>query len=140
MMRAAVVDASVAVKWLVHEPDSDAAIRLASFDLTAPSLLLAECANALWAKVQRRELDPGQAREGNDALRVSSVKLVPLSEVIDRAMELALELQHPIYDCCYLAVAIRDSVPIVTADRRFIHVLRAHATYAERVVPLNEVE
>ena len=52
-----IVDASVAVKWFVEEPDSDRARQLefADEDLIAPDLALAEVGNALWKKAVRRE-------------------------------------------------------------------------------------
>jgi predicted nucleic acid-binding protein len=49
----AVVDASVALKWYVAETDSGAALGFLQqhqSDLTAPTLLLTEFANALWKK------------------------------------------------------------------------------------------
>ena len=49
-----VVDASVAVKWLVTEPDSDIARELAAGgdDLHAPRLMTSEIANTLWRKTR----------------------------------------------------------------------------------------
>lgn len=38
---------------------------------------------------------------------------------IDAALQLAIDLNHPIYDCLYLALAIRLDTHVVTADRRF---------------------
>ena len=43
-----VIDASVAIKWVVAEPDSQTALALFRHRLFAPDLLVAECANALW--------------------------------------------------------------------------------------------
>jgi predicted nucleic acid-binding protein len=34
-------------------------------------------------------------------------------------MDLALALGHPVYDCLYLALAIRENTHVVTADVRF---------------------
>jgi predicted nucleic acid-binding protein len=46
-----VIDASVAVKWVVREPDSDAADALLDdIELIAPVLWLAEAANVLWRR------------------------------------------------------------------------------------------
>ena len=52
----AIVDASVAVKWVVPEIGSDQAAALATYRLSAPDLLDAECANVLWVKVTRAEI------------------------------------------------------------------------------------
>ena len=58
-----VVDASVAVKWLVAEEDSDAADRLLAGgdDLHAPRLMASEIANALWRKARMGEIERGRA-------------------------------------------------------------------------------
>ena len=37
-----------------------------------------------------------------------------------RATAMALDLDHAIYDCFYLALAEREDAPLVTADRRFL--------------------
>jgi predicted nucleic acid-binding protein len=42
-----VIDASVAVKWVVPEPESDRAEALLDHPLVGPDLLFAECANVL---------------------------------------------------------------------------------------------
>jgi predicted nucleic acid-binding protein len=61
-VRTLVVDASVAVKWVVEEPRTEEALLLrATSRLLAPDLLVAECANILWKKVQRQELTPQEA-------------------------------------------------------------------------------
>jgi predicted nucleic acid-binding protein len=66
-----VVDASVAVKWLVTEALSDEAARLPDMELTliAPELLFAEATNALWAMQARRYHESGFRRGGERAER-----------------------------------------------------------------------
>lgn len=63
-MRGFVVDASVAIKWLVDEPLSDLAAKLVDdgLPLVAPDLIYAEAANALWAIACRGRICPGSAR------------------------------------------------------------------------------
>jgi predicted nucleic acid-binding protein len=50
-MKELVIDASVAVKWVVEEPGTQEALLLRQHRLLAPDLLVAECANILWKKV-----------------------------------------------------------------------------------------
>ena len=59
-----VVDASVAVKWLVVEEDTDVAQQLATgeLDLHAPRLMASEVANALWSKARAGEIECRTAR------------------------------------------------------------------------------
>ena len=61
-MTRAVIDASVAVKLLVDEDGADQAmIVYRTFELLAPELLLAECANIIWKKTRRGELTAPEA-------------------------------------------------------------------------------
>jgi predicted nucleic acid-binding protein len=46
--------------------------------------------------------------------------LVPVAELLPRAIDLAFDLQHPIYDCIYLALAEREKAALITADLRLI--------------------
>lgn len=136
-MRALVVDASVAVKWVVEEAGSEAAATLVDADLAAPSLLLAECANVLWAKVRRGELAGQEAIERLQLLRASPLELFPLESLGERALELALELHHPAYDSFYLALAERLGRPLVTDDRRLYKVTRGHPSFEAAVLLLD---
>ena len=61
-METIVVDASIAIKWVVAEEGTDTAVDLRlRFHFAAPDLLIPECANILWKKVQRGELTRDEA-------------------------------------------------------------------------------
>ena len=45
---------------------------------------------------------------------------VPAADLIPQAFEFATRIQHPVYDCLYLALAVREDTHVVTADRRFV--------------------
>ena len=61
-MKTFVVDASIAIKWVVEEAGTTQALALRkNARLIAPDLLVAECANILWKKTQRGELSPEEA-------------------------------------------------------------------------------
>ena len=115
------VDASVVTKWFVPEPFSEEA-RLVldhSVDLHAPDLLLAEFANTIWKKVRRGEiLDSGPYMDAVVGLG-EIVELHPMYGLISRAGQLAREIDHPVYDCLYLACAEATDSVLVTADRKF---------------------
>jgi predicted nucleic acid-binding protein len=113
-----VVDASVAVKWLVPESRSDAAeaVLTATDDLLAPDILLVEVANALWKKVSRREVTTAEATEILDVLRTTRLELQPTGPLLNRALELGVALDHPVYDCVYLALAEVTRGRLVTDD------------------------
>jgi len=118
-----VIDASVAALWVLPQPGSERAAALRSQDrLIAPTLVAAEIGSALWKAARRGDLSRADALAALDvALRHFDV-LVPLEEQRARALELAIDLQHPIYDCFYLALAARERCPYITADKRLLKV------------------
>jgi predicted nucleic acid-binding protein len=133
-----IVDASVAVKWVVSETGSDeAAALLDQGRLGAPGLWLSEASNALWAKVMRRQLTPDEAGRQAADLAEAPVVTIALAGLLPIAMKLALELEHPIYDCFYLSAAIQRDTHVVTADRRFFDKASGQPALADRVRILN---
>ena len=139
MIEAAVVDASVAVKWVIGEAGGDAAARLAGKQLSAPDILLAECGSALWAKARRGEIAEDEAVSALAALRRAPVVLTPIPVLVTDALRLALLIGHPIYDCLYLALSLQTRSPMVTADRRFAAALARHDELAACVVLLDQL-
>jgi predicted nucleic acid-binding protein len=116
-----VLDASVAIKWFAPEVLSkEAESLLDSGDaLFAPDLLLVECGNIIWKKVRLGELDRSDGDAALAALRSGPIDLVDTRPLVERALHLAHELKHPVYDCLYLATAEAVDGLVVTADRRF---------------------
>jgi predicted nucleic acid-binding protein len=114
-----VIDASVTLKWVIDEPRTEAALALSDEQLLAPELWLAEAANALWRHVRLGELTAVQALARMEELRNAPVATVPIEPLVSEALRLATELLHPVYDCLYLALAIRYDTYVVTDDRRF---------------------
>lgn len=113
-----VIDASVAIKWVVGEPNSDRAVLLRRKQLFAPDLLIAECANILWKKVRRSELSGAEAILAARLLQRADIQLEPMRRLLEPATRLSLALDHPAYDCTYLALAETLSCAMVTADER----------------------
>lgn len=114
----AVIDSSVAVKWFVAEDDAALSLDLRSLPLTAPDLILAECANVFWKKVRRSQYRAADAARAVSILEVSNIALVPCKGLAVRALELSIALEHPTYDCFYLALAEQRQLPVVTADAK----------------------
>jgi predicted nucleic acid-binding protein len=115
-----VVDASVAVKWVVPEQGSKEAELLLDHGLVAPDLLFAECANILWKKVRRGELTGDEAEIAGQTLEQADLTIVSARAYVIRATAIAVELDHPAYDGIYLAVAEALQLRLVTADDRLI--------------------
>ena len=128
------VDASVAIKWVFEEQDHEAALGLAGSERTlhAPSLILTETANVIWRKWRQDHLD---IRSGERALlKVAEIldQIHRSEDLLQSAMTIAFELEHPVYDCVYLACAMRENTALITADRR-LHRVVAGTRLADRV-------
>ncbi|MBV9585989.1 MAG: type II toxin-antitoxin system VapC family toxin [Alphaproteobacteria bacterium] len=114
-----VIDASVAVKWVLPEPRTEAALALRNEQLIAPALWLAEAANALWRHVRLGELTGEQALALMAELEKAPVASFPIEPHITPALEIAARAGHPVYDCVYLALALHRDTHVMTDDRRF---------------------
>jgi predicted nucleic acid-binding protein len=134
-----IVDASVAIKWVVEEDDSDAAHTLAGREMHAPDLIWIECANILWKKTVAGDLTLAEAAIILKELRSAPVSLTPCSHLLDAALALSSKLRHPIYDCLYLALAVQKKMPLATADRRLARAVRRHRISHLRVTLLQEL-
>lgn len=136
-----VVNASVGLKWVLAEEGSVLADALGpGRTLLTSALFWAEAANAIASRVRRGELD---RTTGNDAMRdLQAAPLVtsPLdAPAVLAALAIAHDLAHPVYDCCYLALALEQDSLVVTADRRFCASVARHAALAHRVLFLNDI-
>jgi predicted nucleic acid-binding protein len=120
-----VVDASIAFKWFAQEDGTDRALALLARDepIVAPDLIVAEVCNAAWKSLRRAELSPAQFDAiVNDVAQPFS-RLIPLERLLRPAAALTRRLDHPIYDCLYLALADTEGLPFVTADQRLLAVV-----------------
>lgn len=133
-----IVDTSVALKWAVAEEGSDRAASFLGSDLVAPELLLSELGNALWKKVRKREIDAIQAAAAFAEIE-ACLPIVSTVPVSGRALEIALTLGHPVYDCLYLALAEVTGWKILTADRRLIANCR-DTEFAALLVSLDDAD
>ena len=100
---------------------------------------MAECANVLWKKVRRAELTPDEAMLAADLLQRAGIALYPIRPLLASAMRLAIDLDHPAYDCLYLVLALANDWQFVTADTRLAaKACRAMPAIAGMVLTLNE--
>jgi predicted nucleic acid-binding protein len=125
MSFAVVVDASVAVKLYLNEPLSAEAAHLfghlagtppATFHV--PDFFYLECANIFWKQLQRGTCTADQAAAFESALRSLPLVRTPAFDLSADALALAVAHDITAYDACYVALAARTGVALVTADQR----------------------
>lgn len=120
-----VIDSSVAVKWYVPERGSDraSALLLTGQRLIAPDLLIPEIGNVLWKR--RREIPAAEI----GAIAGALISACPISfyasdALLQGALAVALKYERSVYDSLYLALAVGQDCPFVTADERLSNALQ----------------
>lgn len=115
-----VLDASVAVAWLLGEetaPEAESAlVRLERDEALVPHLWHLELHNSLLVASRRRRLTTGVPLERLGALRDLPIRT---DAEPDLAIAFSLAQRHRLsfYDAVYLELAKRHSAPIATLDR-----------------------
>lgn len=131
-----VVDASVAVRWLFPVAQTLSADELVyERPVIAPDLVIAEITNAAWKFVAYDNVSSEVATAILREAEKGYDELVPSVLLKDRALEIAISLRHPAYDCFYLALAEERDCPMVTADDRLL-ARCAKTPFAKRLRPL----
>lgn len=133
-----VVDASVAVKWLLEEDGSAQARGVLSSraSLLAPELILAETSNVAWKKLRRGEITREHARAIVHLLPRLLDDIAGLAPLSAAALTIARDLDHPVYDTYYLALADREGVDLVSDDQRLLSRLEG-TPWSQRLRPLS---
>ena len=131
-MKRYVVDASVAVKWLIPEEHSECAMKLLDgwlnegLELNAPELLRLEVTSALTKYVERRVIDAEKAQEGFEIFREIMLSYVEVDlPLIEEALEASIVSGLSIYDAVYVTLAKRLEATLITADRRLVDKVKA---------------
>lgn len=117
-----VVDASVACKWFIAEPQSDLAETLLhdGTALLAPDLIVPEVCNVACLKLRRGEITADQARTMIEGRCDILDEVIATTTLAARAFEIASAVGHPAYDCFYIALAEQCGSQLVTAERRLL--------------------
>lgn len=127
MSEAVVVDACLAVKWVIveGEDDTDKAVALyrewiaRGVTILAPALLPTEAASVVYTRVRRGNFTIDEARSALAALLTTDIAVIHDPSLSMRALELTHTHHLPsTYDGHYLALAEREGCTLWTADRR----------------------
>jgi len=137
-----VVDASVLVKWFLHqqEADRDRALALRDLHISGrstifiPQLALLEVLNAIRVSSKADEEDGEMALETLHDLHLETKP--PEVDLLRKANAIAWAYKITIYDALYVALAEQVGYPLITADEVMLKKLKGHSI----VVPLRELE
>jgi predicted nucleic acid-binding protein len=130
-----VIDASVAVKWLPlfdKEPLVGVAKRYlerwsaGEIRVMVPDLFWPEAAGVLWKAARRGMCGSAEAEAALLTLQEQNLPTLPTMEVVNPALSIAIKYDRSIYDSLYVALAVRLSAQLVTADEKLANALAAH--------------
>ena len=130
-----VLDASVGLKRVLVEPDSDKALALQG-EFIAPDFYPVECSHSLVRAERKGIILPGDAERLFGLLLNDLPVLYPSLPLLPRAVELASKFRKGVYDCCYLALAEHEGCDFVTADEKLIADLRSQFSF---IISLSEI-
>ena len=131
-MKICVVDASVAAKWLLPAAGEgllDQANRLAALhvrrelQLLAPDLIEAELGNVLWKSVRRNRISRTEAGNSLRNFAALAIQVVPTSDLLDQALQIAVDCDRSFYDSLYITLALSTKTELITADERLVNAL-----------------
>jgi predicted nucleic acid-binding protein len=117
-----VVDASVVAAAFFEEEHARSARELlaSAAELLVPDLIYAEFGNVVWKRFRRGELTADEATEMFADFLTLQLQGTPASELVEIALKIAMETQRTVYDCTYVALAIRQKSRMVTADKKLV--------------------
>lgn len=118
-----VIDASVVIKWFLDEINSDKALELwqkhlsEELFLIVPEFIFSEILNALrYKKLNEEELKKVNLSLWNCRFNIEKTD----KNVLDKAINIALEYNFTIYDSLYIALAQIHNTELITADEELI--------------------
>ncbi len=137
-----VLDASVALKWVLPEPDTPRAVRLRNahrqnlHELLAPDIFPAEVAHSLTRAERRGILAPPEAARRLLLVLRTAPLLHPYLPLLRRAVDISSAMRIGVYDCVYVALAEREGCQLVTADAKLVTGLGAAYPF---IIPLSSL-
>lgn len=137
-MTALVLDASVAVKWVIPSAISSKNETLTAESLQllkryvdgeinfiVPDVFWAEVGNVLWKGVRQRRWPQAVAESAASDIRDRDFFTVSSLTLLPEALKIALVHDRRVYDCLYVALAIQFKTEMITADERLANALAA---------------
>lgn len=115
-----VIDASLAVAYLLHEEGWEDAESVLRAGATAPDLLVPECGNAIVTARRSHRLTVEQVPKVLGVLRTLVDEVVEIRSCqpyLESAYKVAESTGLAFYDAVYLELARQEAMPLATLDR-----------------------
>lgn len=125
-MKKIVVDASVCLKWVFNEEDSDSARQLlkeyenGTLLLMAPSLWEYEITNALTTAVRRKKISSKKSELFLQLFMQATPQIISISQHLGKVLENARNYDLSGYDSAYVTLAKESGSLLISSDRRLV--------------------
>jgi predicted nucleic acid-binding protein len=119
-----VIDASFAMAWLGREHEGSVLSQFQTryhagqVEMHAPELFVIETTNVLWKGVRRRTRTLEESVTMFESLRDLPIQLHRHRDLAVQAFDLSLRRGISAYDATYVALSVRDVLPLFTADMK----------------------
>lgn len=133
------LDSSVALKWVLPEPDSAKAKQLRDdyangiHELIAPNILYVEAAHALTRAERQRRIAVATGWRLWRTIMIDFPSLADSFPLMKRAFDLSSQFRIGVYDCLYVALAEVEQCRVATSDQRLL------ATFPSQTISLATV-
>ncbi|MBD2042635.1 type II toxin-antitoxin system VapC family toxin [Microcoleus sp. FACHB-672] len=133
-----VVDASVGIKQFVPDPLSSkvkqlfAHLAIPGTEFFIPDLFYIETANILWKYVRARLYAAADVPADLTTLKGMSLRVISTAELMEEAVNIAINYGISAYDASYVALSQRVTAPVLTLDQKLVNSL-AIAPYDVRL-------
>ncbi len=120
MSTVVVLDASAAVRAVMDAAAQPSLLdRLAAAaTVLAPTLMRVEAANALWKYQRAGVVDTPEVLARHAEASALVHRFVDEQTLFPESLQLAADLDHPVYDAVYAVTARRHAATLLTFDRR----------------------
>jgi predicted nucleic acid-binding protein len=134
-MITAVLDASVAVKWLLpadkeplHDEAMDLLRRFERVDIgfIVPEFFWLEISNVLWKRTRGPVVTKSTAQALYRDLQTKGLKTVHSTRLVPSAFEIAVTYGRSVYDSLYVALAKDKDTFLITADEKLANAVAAY--------------
>jgi predicted nucleic acid-binding protein len=101
-----IIDANIVGKWFFDEPLKDAADYLIEqqYRFIAPDLMVSEFINIVQKNTRAQKITQVYGLEALKRFHALAIHYVPAIDLLEEAYRISCILDHPAYDCIYLAI------------------------------------
>jgi predicted nucleic acid-binding protein len=124
-----VIDTNILLKHFIPDPLSpqvDLLLTHLTHEQTSihiPDLFYIENANVLWKYVRAGQLNSQQAQAHLKTLKALPFQVTSTSDLLEAALNIALEFTISAYDACYIVLADQINAPLLTLDQKLLKAL-----------------